>query len=206
MTVNTEIENNSYVESKDSKTTEQVNDAQDSSETKSEQTAQDIEAQRRRTAMGQIKSYQSQIDEGEITKEEAPQWMQNDLREKPAENSPEDLKAKLKAEVLDDLEFEKLQGQLPSDLSEEQTELINKTIQSEMKLGKTKSEALEYATFKAGIKVQKTDNRDTHLDLTSFPMIKPRQPKPKKEEIVKTDSDKAFVEALRSKYGIEIKN
>jgi len=200
MTVTTEVEDKK-VESQNSKDTEQVNEAQDSSETKSEQNAQDKESQRKKAAMGQIKSYQSKIDDGEITKEDAPAWMQNDLKE-----SPEDLKAQVKAEVLDDLEFEKLQNQLPSDLSEEQTELINKTIQSEMKLGKSKSEALKFATYKADVKLQKVDPRDTHLELTSFPVIKARKTKPKKDEIIKTNSDKVFVEALKQKYGIEIKN
>ena len=129
--------------------------------------------QKERTAQGQINAYQRKIDSGEITFDEAPKWMTNDLKPKIEVEPEVTLKEKIKAELLEDMEFEKLQATLP-EVSEEQADEMNKLIEQEIKLGKSKTKALKYAMFELGI-VQESKQ-------FSFPRIKTQIKEKKKTD------------------------
>jgi len=169
----------------------------DSSETeKVEVEAAQKEEQRAKSAMGQVKAFQAKIDSGDLSKEEAPAWMQNDLADKVEAESVADVKEKLKKEIRDDIEFEQLQKTLPEDLTEEQAEIMNEVIEAEVKLGRTKTEALQYAKFKAGIVDPVVlDKADKVKASTSFPRIVSRNPIKKENE-----STSYFMDNMPERY------
>lgn len=153
------------------------------------------------TAIGMIRKAEKLISEGkEVPKDlhwTLPQIDVEALRPKPEANDRE----KIKAELRDELEFEQLQKELPEDLTDEQAAKMNEVIEKEIKLGKSKVEALNYAKYLVGIK----DKQDTEqnekgrmIGATSFPIITPRKRVEKKENLINTAQDKIFVEMLKS--------
>lgn len=209
MTVqSTESQDGVKTEQEDGTTTEQEDQGQEGQDgVKTEKTEQDPQAQedakksqQAKSAFGEIKSMQEKIDKGDSTKEEAPQWMQNDLKEKEEEESEEDRDARVIKKFKDDQAYEKIEKDL--DLNDDECEKVNLTIESEMKLGKSKVEALNYALYKLG--KPQSQQTEEFVKTTSFPMITPRKTEAKKEVLVKTDQDKAFVEMVNNSQGVKI--
>lgn len=162
----------------------------------SDEAEQQKQEQKAKTAQGLINSFQRKIDSGQASLEEAPQWMINDL--KPAVKTSivdDSVKATIKAEMKDELEFESMQKSLP-EITQEQADNLNAIIANEVKLGKTKVQALKYAMFETGVKLE-----ESHNQFTSFPIIRPRTFEKKQESLVKTSTDKAFLNNLESFMG-----
>ena len=185
MTVqNPELKDGNESELEDGKNTELENKGQDGKKAEQDKTqTQPKEEQKKKSALGEIKSRQAQIDSGEITKEECPVWMQEDLRDKKEEVSEESQRDIIKAELQDEQEFETLQKSLPEDLDEEQAEELNKILESEVKSGRKSTEALKYAMFQVGIPLQQEKSREQKMaEAHRFPRITPRKTKPKTSE------------------------
>jgi len=165
----------------------------------SDEAEQHKQEQKAKTAQGLINSFQRKIDSGQVSLEEAPQWMINDL--KPAQKTPvvdDSVKAQIKAEMKDELAFEEMQKNLP-EITPEQADNLNAIIAEEVKLGKSKTQALKYAMFETGIKLE-----ESHNSFTNFPIIRPRTFEKKQESLVKTSTDKAFLNTLESVMGKKI--
>lgn len=163
---------------------------------------QALEEKKARTATGEINSAQVRIDSGEITKEEAPQWMQNDLRPKKEEATKETLKDEVKAELKDDAEFERLQQALPEEFDEEE---LNKLVASEIEQGRTKSQALKYAMYLQNIQLPQEKTQEQKIvEAHTFPRIVPRKTKAKKDSLVKTSTDQQYADMIEQQTGEKI--
>lgn len=185
MTVqNPELKDGDKAELEDGKETELENKGLDGDDAELNNTqTPPKEEQVKKSAKGEINSAQAKIDAGELTKEDLPQWMQNDLRDKEEESSKESERAIIKAELKDEQEFETLQKSLPEDLDEEKADRINEIVESEIKNGRKSAEALKYAMYQEGIPLTKEKSREQKMaEVHRFPRITPRKTKPKSSE------------------------
>lgn len=166
---------------------------------------EDSPSEKEKTAKSLINTFQENIDKGTASKEEAPQWMQNDLKDKTIEEDKVGEREILKAELRDDIEFEQLQKTLPDDLTQEQADEMNKIVETEVKLGKTKTEAFHYAKYKSGIQTtHKVSEDEKFIRATSFPIITPRNPQKQKEKLVNSQADKDYLDMVKETQGVKI--
>jgi len=113
------------------------------------------------TAQGLINSYQKKIDNGDITVDEAPKWMSNDLKPKEEVKDDASLKEQIKAEMKDEIKYDNLYEDVPEDKQDE----VDLIVEKEQELGRSKSQALKYAMFELNIRKEENQYK-------TFPQIR----------------------------------
>lgn len=99
------------------------------------------------------------LEKGEITHDKLPEWIQKkvvDPNEFP-QTPPEKERDAIKNDIRDEMEFEKMAKEIPTDATDEQMEVLNEVFNKEWGNGensKSRVEAMEYAMFKAGMGTQ----------------------------------------------------